>query len=427
VVRDVARLYGTSKPACIEWGNGIDQNEDNFQTARAICILRAITGNLAVPGGDIPWIPPPMVEKGSPKFTIPEKIPPELRERRITSEEKPLPTMFFAVPQAIIEAILTGKPYPVRAAFVQGGNLLLTYPNARRVFDALMALDFLVVSDTFMTPTAALADIVLPAATYLEFPSIACPPYANAVASVQQRIIRVGDCRSDYEIIRDLAGLMGYGDYFWKTEEECLSYCLEPLGLSFDQFSQKGFLVGIKQYVSYMSEGFRTPSKKVEIFSRRLAEWGFDPVPGYSKTVESSGEKEIGLYPLIFTTGKVAPFRHSGGRQIESLRRIHPDPVVTVDPSTAARYGIHDGDMVCVETGRGAIVQKAYISNDVNPGTVRVDFGWWYPEKGQNSLYGWDEANVNVIIDDQPPYGKEFATPRLRGIRCRIYPHAGPP
>ena len=114
-------------------------------------------------------------------------------------------------------------PTRSRGAFVQGSNPLLTYANTRKVKDALSALDFLVVSDIFMTPTAALADVVLPAATYLEWNSIMAAPYAYPVISAQRKVTRIPECRSDYEILSAIAGGLGQSEHFWKTEEECAS------------------------------------------------------------------------------------------------------------------------------------------------------------------------------------------------------------
>jgi anaerobic selenocysteine-containing dehydrogenase len=99
---------------------------------------------------------------------------------------------------------------------------------------------------------------------------------------------------------------------------------------------------------------------------------------------------------------------------------MHQEPVVTLHPQTAEAFGIAAGDMVAVETRRGRIVQKAHIDPDMEPRVIGVDYGWWFPEREKEGLFGWDEANVNVLIDDSGPAGKELGTPALRAIRCRI-------
>jgi anaerobic selenocysteine-containing dehydrogenase len=87
----------------------------------------------------------------------------------------------------------------------------------------------------------------------------------------------VGECRSDYEIFRALARRFGLGEYFWDTDEQCLDFMLEPAGISFEELKKIGVLVGCKRYRSYPSNGFPTPSDKVDLYSSKLKEWGFDP------------------------------------------------------------------------------------------------------------------------------------------------------
>jgi anaerobic selenocysteine-containing dehydrogenase len=126
-------------------------------------------------------------------------------------------------------------------------------------------------------------------------------------------------------------------------------------------------------------------------------------------------------YPLVLTSWKIEEFRHSSGRQIESLRRRRPEPVVSVHPATAAKIGIAEGDIVYIETKRGRIQQRAVLTTDIDPRVVGVDYAWWFPEKGPEAMYGWAEANVNILTDDAPPWGTEMGTPNLRGILCKVY------
>jgi len=423
VIRQAAKFYGANKPACIQWGNGIEQGVNGFQATRAICILRAITGNLEIPGGELRWSPPPLLGPGSPAFSLLEKISPEVRQRRVTTKDKLIPIAFYALPQGIIKAIIYGDPYPVRAAYVQGCNPLLSYSNVQEVYQALLNLDFLAVTDMFMTPTAALADIVLPVTTYLEFNSIVAPPYSLAVALVQQKVTRVGECHSDYEILRDLARKLGQGEYFWDTEEQCLDYILAPSGKTFDEFRKIGMLVGNTQYQTYQSQGFATPSGKVELYSGQLREWGFDSLPTYYEPPETPyNNPELAKeYPLVFTSWKSAPFRHSGGRQISTLREMHPEPIVNIHPETADELGIKEGDWVYIETKRGRIRQKAYLTTGIDPKVIGVDYAWWFPEQGASGLYGWAESNINILTDDKPPFSREMGSACLRGIPCKIY------
>lgn len=424
MIRRAARLYATTKSACIQWGNAIDYGINSFQTSRAVCVLRAITNNLEISGGELQWSPPPQLPRRSPVFRLPEKVPSEVHQRRITAEDKLLPIASYALPQGIINAIQNGEPYPIRAAYIQACNPLLTYPNAQHVYEALMRLDFLVVAEIFMTPTAALADIVLPAATRLEFDGIVVPPYSFSVALVQQQATRVEGCRSDYEILRDLARKLGLGDYFWDTEEQCLDFILAPAGITFKEFKKIGVLKGSKQYRTYLSKGFSTPSGKVEVYSHQLKEWGFDPLPTYYEPPETplASPELIDEYPLVFTSGKRGCYRHSDNRQISSLRGSHPEPVTYINPETAERLNISDGDWVYIETNRGRIKQRAVLSSDdINPKVIVVDYGWWFPEDRSTDLFGWTESNINILTDDKPPYNREMGSPNLRGVLCKVY------
>ncbi len=265
-VRAAARLYAKAKPAILQAGNAIDHSPHNVQTSRALAILRALTGNLGIPGGETLGIPPEVLPMGSPLFDLREKLPAEIRDKRLNAREGLLPNIFYALPQSIVRAVLEEDPYPVRLAYVQGCNLLLTYPHAGRACQALQKLDFLAVADLFLTPTAALADVVLPAASFLEYDAVIAPPY-YPVVQVQQKVARVGESRSDAAIIRGLAERLGLGEFFWKSEEECLDFILKPAGLRFQEFRQMGVLTGHRSFRHYEKQGFATPSGKVELFS----------------------------------------------------------------------------------------------------------------------------------------------------------------
>ncbi len=422
MTRAAARLYARSSPAGIQWGNGIDHGVNSFQTARAIAILRAITGNLGIPGGESQWVvalAPLADEQPIPQSKLPE----DRWSRRLGAEYKTLPGIKRILPQRIVKTILEEDPYPIRVLCVHGSNPLLSFSDARETYRALMKVDFLVVAELFMTPTAALADIVLPVTTYLEFDSVVSPPYSNAAILAQQKVTRVGECRSDYEILAGLAKRLGLGDSFWDTEEQCADIILKPAGLSFAELKKIGAIPGTKYYRDHLTNDFDTPSGKVEIYSSRLESWGFDPLPRYYEPPESpqSAPDLAREYPLVLTSAKSGAYRHSGGRQVATLRAIHHEPVIAINPETAGKLGIVEGDPVYIETKRGRIRQKAALTAGIDPRVVVADYAWWFPEAGPSGQYGWEESNINILTDGDPPYNREMGSTNLRGMLCKVY------
>jgi len=419
-VRTAATVYATHKPACIQWGNAVDHGVNSFQTVRALSILKAITGNLDVPGGDL--LPDyPLSGPNSVDLSLWKELPQKSWNHRVDTDLNMFPHFHRVLPGNIITAILEGKPYPIRCAYIHAANPLLSHANARKTYQALNTLDFFAVSEFFMTPTAEMADIVFPAATYLEYDSIVAPPY-YPYAQVQQKAVTIDDCRSDFEIKNGLARRLKMADKFHEDMSVFFNEALKPAGIRFDDFKKIGCLVGIKRYGKYKTEGFATPSGKVELYSEKLEEYGFQPMPAYIEPLESplSGKALANKYPMVLTTKKSVFYLHSSGRQIKSLRAGHPDPVVWIHPITADKLGIEDGDFVYIETVRGRITQKAHVTDKVDERVVCADFAWWYPETDVSTLYDWDRANINILIDDLNQMSPETGSPNLRGILCRV-------
>ena len=164
--------------------------------------------------------------------------------------------------------------------------------------------------------------------------------------------------------------------------------------------------------------------RQVELYSSRLKKWGFDPLPIYYEPPETPhSDPELAKeYSLILTSWKRRFYRHSGGRQIASLRTSHPEPVTMIHPETAGKLGITEGDWVYIETRRGRIRQKAALTDSIDPRVVGVDYGWWFPERGASEVYGWAESNLNVLTNAKPPFNREIGSANLRGFLCKVYP-----
>lgn len=418
-----ARIFATTKPACLEWGVALEQTPNCLQNLRALAVLTALTGDIDIPGGNVFGM---HILRQFPAGY--DWLSTEIQDRRLGADRfKLLSSRDALTPTAhaptVFRAMRTGEPYPVKAFLIFGNNALLTYANPQEVHQALLNLDLLIVTDLYMTPTAELADIVLPAASWLEVDSVrGYPLRAENVVLVQQKITQVGEARQDQEIMIELARRLKLP---WGTEslEEIMDYQLEPLGVNFRQMKERGYISVAPKYLKYRNSGFATPSGKVELYSSVLERLGYDPLPAYAELPESPfSEPDLNKnYPLILTTGSKSPvFFHSEGRQIPYLREVEPDPMVEINPETARKFGIEEGSWIWIETLRGRITQKVRLTNGIDPRVIHAPHGWWFPEMPSPDHGLW-QSNANVLTRNGPPYDPAMGSYQLRGLLCKIY------
>jgi anaerobic selenocysteine-containing dehydrogenase len=413
LVEETARLYTTTKPACIAQGtNALDQHTTGIQNSRGIAILQAITGNIDTAGG---FIRSPRLREN------PVEMPRKLEERGIGQREFPL---FYSVlgrefgeGQAMLlsDTLLTGKPYPIKMMIIAGSNPVRTWPDSEKVARALGKLDFLVVMDQFMSQTARMANIVLPAATFLErtelsdYYSLWGIPYVM----LRKKVIEYKECWPDLKFWFELARRLGYEQHFpWKNPEAAFDHILEPSGFTVKRLTEdipQGMLYSKTRYTEkeYKKQGFSTPSGKVELYSEALAEQGYDPMPAFREPLESPVATPDPDYPLILTTGaRILQFLHSQHRNIPRLRRDAPEPLAEIHPEAAVKYGIRDGDMVTLSTKRGGIDIKTRVTDAIRPNVVAIS-------------HGWDEANANILTS-QEPADPIIGYPGLKALLCNV-------
>ncbi len=419
---ETARRYALEKPGVIEWGVALEHTPNAFQTVRAVAILRGLTGNIDIPGGDILGM-----HILNPYPVLRDKLPLEQSRKRIGSAEFKLLGGFRAqLPSAhipgVFSAILDETPYPIKALLNFGSNPLTTIANPHRVHQALMKLELVVVADFFMTPTAALADYILPSAMWPEINHIVELPFiAENAVFAQQKVVQVGECRQNEDILIDLSrrlSLPGSEESF----EDILDYRLQPLGVTFQELKKISMIYPPHEYLKFKAKGFHTPSQKVELFSASLKRMGYDPLPTYKEPPESpvSTPELFDRFPLILTTGgRRKEFFHSELRQIASIRTKRPHPAAEIHPVTANDSGIANGDWIYVCSPRGKIKMKAVVTKDIRPGVVNIDHGWWFPEKSGPDFGVW-ESNANILTSSMPPYDPAFGSYQLRGLLCRI-------
>jgi anaerobic selenocysteine-containing dehydrogenase len=320
----------------------------------------------------------------------------------------------------------TGKPYPVKALWACN-DLIVCLEGARETKEAIMNLDFFVGSDFFMTPTLELCDIILPPTTYLEREEPAEPPsYFNFVAARQKVIEPVGECRDEKDIDLEIIRRMGLKPPAqWQTNEEFNDYCVKGAGITYQDFKEMGYMYEPIRYKKYEQEGFKTPSGKVELYSATFKKFGYDPLPFYQENPETpvSTPELAKEYPLILITGnRHVVYFHSAGRQIPWLREIVPEPKLTIHSKTAAKLDIKDGDWAWIEApkGRGRLKLRAEVTEAIHPSVVHVPSHWWFPEKKEPDHGCWD-ANINVILSNDPPYDPIVGATPLRGCLCKVY------
>jgi len=415
-IRKAARMYAGTKPASITQWVSVEQNADTISTCRSIAMLAAVTGNIDVPGGNLVSMPKKVRNRAIE--TLSECLTKKQHENRLGSKEYPLLAGEACILQpsahnyTVWQAILTGKPYPVRAIYCQGSNMLLGYANNKMVRDALMSLDFFVVADLFMTETAQMADIVLPAASWME--RNACIQNYDQVSinstHLQQKVVQLAECWTDFKILNELAKGLGCGDRMFPTDEAYFDFLLEPSGMNFEEFKKVGVISVPYSFNKYEANGFNTPTGKVQLYDQRLKDLGFDALPNYREPTESpvSTPEVAKKYPLIIATGgRVPVFRHSELRNIPVLREIVPELLVSINPKTANKLGIHDGDPVIVESPRGSVEAKAYFTQGIDPRVVQVPSHW----SGMN--------NVNKIMDNKD-CAPMIGSIQLRCQLCRV-------
>ena len=423
-IREAARLFARTKPAAIQWGVAIEQQNTCADNDRILLCLMGITGNIDAPGGQVLFRPPPIRSVGA--FGAHGMLPPEQAAKRLGGDRFRLADRFAIIqPKAVWDAILEEKPYPVKMLFFISSNPLITRANAREVRRALEKVEFMAVADFFITPTAELADIVLPAATWLEMDYIGDFWKRHGRLLPRRKAVQIGECRSDHEMLNDLAHRIGQGEHWWGTFEGGLDHILEPMGMTWREFKKMDCIRGEVRYGKYRERGFSTPTRKFELYSTALERMGCDPLPRFREPPESplSTPELYRLYPYILITGARQPgFFHTENRQVPWLRELHPDPQVEIHPDTAARQGIREGDWVVIETRRGKVRQRARLFAGMDPRIVAAQHGWWFPEKRAPGL-GWDESNINILTDnDYASMDPAMGATAVRTLLCKIYP-----
>jgi anaerobic selenocysteine-containing dehydrogenase len=417
-------LAASASVAYYAW-NGVGQSTTATQTDRAISILYGLTGSYGRAGGNVPG--------GAAAFNDiagHDLLSDAQRAKALGLGERPLGPgkQGWVTARDVYTAVVEQTPYPVRMLVSFGGNLLASQPDTGRAKAAFKRLEFHVHADFFLNETAKHADIVLPAATSWERSGLrnGFDASLDGMRRVQLRppvIAPVGEARSDTYIALELARRLGLGEVMFDCDEDKgHAHVLAPSGVKLDDLkaSPEGVtLPGEVALSAYRENGFATPTKRLEIYSEQLLAAGYPPVPKLDPRdlPEPPGEE----HPLQLGCAKTMTYCHSQGRNIASLRRLTPDPILEMAPETAASRGIGENDWVEVTTPAGSFIARARFDGKLAPDAVFAQHGWAVsseddaPNTSANPL----ATNMNQAISTKPCDPVSGSVP-LRASWCEI-------
>ncbi len=454
-----ATWFAERSPSALVSGRGVDQvGACVAPTHRALCILRAITGNIDRPGSCIlaegsDFVPEVDLELSLTNFDALNELclntdvtPLQCYEGYKMVEEvterlgRKLPARYLtsAHPDLVLRAMETADPYPIRALIVEATNPLLTYADTHRVYDALMGLDLIVVLDYFLTPTAQLADYVLPSASAIERPTFqAHGGVANFVYGGDAAVEPYHERKTDYEIFRELGLRLGQDEHW--PDPDFASACeraLAPSGFDWEAYCEIGaYFVPPAPFKHLMPDadgapkGFATRTGKIELASEMLEALGGERLPtqgahrslcteAFVRECEKEGWKHVDL----ITGGRKQPYNASMYLHVPVFRASYPEPLVEMSEATAREIGVDAGDYVTLATTGGDAMFKVAII-PMKDGLVHADYGWWYPERPYDpkDMQGIWESNINMLtscsLEDAEPM---IGTWSYNAIDCMI-------
>ncbi|MBW3605312.1 MAG: molybdopterin-dependent oxidoreductase [Actinobacteria bacterium] len=441
-IEATARTLWESRPVAFYTWSGLEQHSNTTQIVRAINQLYAMTGSFDARGGNVlfPSVPTNPIDGA-------ELLSAAQRAKAVGVGQRPLgPARFeFVTGEDVYTAALEGRPYRVRGLVNFGANLAMAHGDSARGRDALAALDFFVHADLFMNPTAEQADVVLPVTSAFEAEGLKIGFEINEAAQslVQLRAPLVpprGEARSDLQIVFALATRLGLGEHFWDGDlDAAWRHQLAPSDVTLEQLRAEpaGVRVALttrhRKYAAVDDEGvplgFRTPSRKIELYSEVLAEHGYPPLAEFNepRTSPRSRTDLAERFPLILTCAKSLWFCETQHRNIASLRSKVRDPQVELHPHTARERDIAAGDWVRLDTPHGSIRARAKFNASLDPQVVCGQHGWWQASDDVGlpgyPPFGPDSANLNLVLRQQPSDPISGSSP-LRASVCDIAPLA---
>ena len=377
----LARLYATTRPGLIKIADGLQRNRNGGQAVRAICALPALTGQYGTRGGGLAYSTSGYLRWDKAAVGHLAECPPPAR----------------AVNMNRLGAALLGEvdDPPIQSLFVFGSNPAAIAPNAGRVVEGLRREDlFTVVHELFMTDTAELADIVLPATSQLEQTDLHKAYGHTLLAYNAQAIPPLGEAQSNWDVMRLLAAEMGFDEpWLRQSAAEVIAEVLAATaahnpalrGVTLERLRREGFVaLDFGSEPPFAGGRFPTASGKIELYCQFLADQGLDPLPGYADAHDDGaqeGQPLNGRFPpaeaLALISGAAHHFVTSSLANQTGLLAREGDPFVEIHPVDAAARGVAGGDAVIVENGRGWCELRAVVTDAVRPGVLASPKGRW--------------------------------------------------
>lgn len=375
VIESLAHRFATESPSMIKFSDGLQRHENGGQSIRSLLCLPALTGQYGIRGGGIFYSQSHHIVWDSEAVGKASQCP-------------PVPRM---VNMNRLGAALTGEIEgpPIRSLFVFIANPATSTPNSGRIIEGLLRNDlFTVVHDQFMTDTARYADIVLPATSQLEHDDLHKPYGHRHLQYNHAAVSPLGECRSNWTLMKDLAKAMGYTEpWFDQSNAEVIAEVLDatrahnPLlaGITLERLQNEGtlpYMFEPGQDVPFAGGVFPRDSGKIALRCEAMTAYGVDPLPDYVVPLEYGAERDP-LGELVLISGAAHHFVSSSMGNQPSLRGKEGPPTLLVNPADAARLGIDDGDNVEVYNQRGSCELTARLTSDVAPGVVVSPKGQW--------------------------------------------------
>lgn len=445
-VARAARLWTTCGTSALKWGLALDQMSNSTGASQAVLAAEALTGSIEKPGGTI------FAVTGRHLYhdfdindwaSVANDLDPNLCHDRIGFGTYPLrsgPNGGLASVDLMVDQLESGEPFPIRMCVSLANNWISCMgAQQNRIREAARTIEFVVVGDVVMTPTAMeFGDLFLPAAMGPERDGLR--DWFVPVRAIT-KVTQTGEARSDEQVVFDLGKRLHPERFPWDTCEEMLDFFVHDLN-SWDvgkRLTLKDLREGVtfypeRRYMRHVSGGLRpdnqpgfpTPTGKFEFYSNVLASMGLDPLPHFMEPPRSplSTPELMEEYPYVLTTGRRSwEFFHSEHRHLRSMREFHPDPLCEINPEDAAREGVREGDWVWIENGFGKARFRVKVTDGMLQGVVSCEHAWWFPERAAEDegfgCFAVYESNANQLTSMGECGPSSYGSPYKSQI-CKI-------